>query len=273
VFSLSEPTPTRFDVRFSLFGVPVRITPFFWVAAFLLGMGLTGNDPALILMWIVAVFLSILIHELGHVAAYHFYGMRGYVVLYHFGGLAVRSDGSSYFSSFDSFRYSRGVMRPQQQLVISAAGPAAQLLLAILIFLAVRLSGHHLTWPGTPFPYHLPFLPSWISVGEESAPFANDALNNMTLFVIIPSVMWALLNLLPIFPLDGGQIARSLFIMFGGPNGIRNSLILSIMAGIGVAVYGMSNRDLFMTLMFGSLAFSSYQLLTTTYGGGYGGRW
>lgn len=272
---LSEPMPTRFDVHFSLMGVPIRISPFFWLMALLLGLGWAGNSAPHLVMWITAVFLSILVHELGHVWAFARYGIRSYVVLYHFGGLAVPAgDSSSFISSYDtSFRYSRGV-RPPQQLVISAAGPAAELALGVLVFLAVRLAGYHLTYPFSSEVYELPFVPFWISQDAQSTPLANSALNDMAVFIVVPSIYWALFNLIPVFPLDGGQIARQLFLMFGGPNGLRNSLVLSIVAAGGMAVYGFTHGQLFLALMFGSLAFSSYQLLTTTYGGGWGGgRW
>jgi stage IV sporulation protein FB len=255
---LSEPTPTAFDVRFSFFGVPVRITPFFWVAAFLIGHSLIETNPTLILLWIAAVLVSILVHELGHVWAFHYYGIRSSVVLYHFGGLAVPS-GDSYFSSYDtSFRYNRGV-RPQQQMVISAAGPAVQLMLGMVVFLAVRLSGHHLTWAGMDIPFSLSFLPEEVFYSAESRPIPNQLLADAALFIVYPSVFWAIFNLIPIYPLDGGQIARQIFILFGGPNGVRNSLVLSIVASIGVALWGFSNGSLFTAIFFGSLAFYSYK--------------
>ena len=61
---LSEPAPSQGDVHFRLLGFPVRITPFFWVVALIFGIQ-GKSPPAKVLLWVVAVLVSILIHELG----------------------------------------------------------------------------------------------------------------------------------------------------------------------------------------------------------------
>ena len=91
----------------------------------------------------------------------------------------------------------------------------------------------------------------------------------MVMFYLIVSVYWAILNLMPVYPLDGGQIARSLFLLYGGSDAVRQSLVLSVCTGIGLAVYGFSAGSLFLGLLFASLAYSSYQMLSQQ--GGYGG--
>jgi hypothetical protein len=57
------PPPTRYDLRFNLAGFPVRVHPLFWLIAVLLGY--SSGDPLQILIWVVVVFVSILIHEMG----------------------------------------------------------------------------------------------------------------------------------------------------------------------------------------------------------------
>ena len=93
-------------------------------------------------------------------------------------------------------------------------------------------------------------------------------------FLLAPSMYWALLNLLPVYPLDGGQIAREVFTISNPNTGIRNSLILSIVAGAAVAIFALRRGDTFLAIMFGMLAFSSYQTLQaySGRGGGFGGR-
>ena len=58
---LTSASPTPYDVRFRLFGFPVRISPVFWIIALLLG-GAGPPDEALI--WVAAVLVSILVHDL-----------------------------------------------------------------------------------------------------------------------------------------------------------------------------------------------------------------
>jgi Zn-dependent protease len=207
----------------------------------------------LLMMWIVAVFLSILIHELGHTIAMRSYGQHAYVILYHFGGLAVPDAGGSFL------RHGRHDQH-QSQIVISLAGPAAQLLLALVILLGVRLSGHELllsVWP-------LDLLPS-----TNGSPLPSPLLNIMLYFLMMPSIWWALLNLLPIFPLDGGQVSRAVFMIFSGHAGFQQSLIVSIATAGAVALYFFTHGSTFNGLLFVSLAVSSYQLLQTLrFGGG-----
>ena len=59
---------TRFDLRFNIAGFPVRVHPLFWVIAILLGSG--SDNLLMIPVWIVIVFVSILVHELGHAFAF-----------------------------------------------------------------------------------------------------------------------------------------------------------------------------------------------------------
>jgi stage IV sporulation protein FB len=259
---LAEPASTPYDLHFRLLGVRVRVAPWFWLVALLLGWDLTrvGNDPAMLLsLWIGTVFLSILIHELGHALAMRFYGIDSYIVLYQFGGLAIPDSYSS--------RVSRGGRRMRQdsvsQIVISAAGPAAQLGLALMIVLALKLFGFRMTWP-------MPMIESVISL-RDGRPIESRPLELTLYFLMLTSVYWALLNLLPVYPLDGGQIARNVFSLFNPVAGIQYSLILSVITGVALALYGFSQQQLFLAIMFGMLAFSSFQVLQAYSGrGGYG---
>ena len=94
---LAEPQPTPADFHFHIGQIPVRVTGWFWPAAGLFGWGLAqslaGDDTrtllVYLLVWVLVVFCSILIHELGHALAFAACGQSSRIVLYHFGGLAV----------------------------------------------------------------------------------------------------------------------------------------------------------------------------------------
>ncbi len=266
---LGEPPATAYDLHFKLFDVPVRVTPFFWLVAVLLGWDLcvafdvilevTGNSPGkgiLVLLWVAAVFLSILIHEFGHSLAFRYYGLRSRIALYHFGGLAIPEAGYAGFNR---------AMDPKSQIVISAAGPGLQLLFAFIIIAGLKISGFAVPHFGLFYDY-IPLL-------SEGRPMPLSTSYAVVDFLIRPSIYWALLNLLPIYPLDGGQISRELFTLSDASQGIKNSLILSIVTGGGIAVYALTQRDTFLAIMFGMLAFSSYTTLQayTGRGGGFGG--
>jgi len=279
---LAEPPQTRYDLCFRIGPFHVRVTPFFWVMAIVLGWGLTqsmdralseaaGASPGagvLLVLWISAVFISILIHELGHALAMRYYGMDCYIVLYHFGGIAVPDSAASFAQFGGTARRRDG----KSQIIISAAGPAVQLILAAIVLLLCHATGYVCTFRVpliewiVPFLVEVPFLP-------EPQAIPSAAMDAFVFFLLLPSIFWALLNLLPVYPLDGGQIAREVFTMFNPSGGIRSSLILSVVTGVAVAVYAMTREQMYLAIMFGMLAFSSYQILQAYSGrGGYGGR-
>jgi Zn-dependent protease len=262
---LAEPPPTQWDLHFNLLGIRVRITPLFWVAAVLLGYSTarsltehTNGEFSVglgLLIWTAAVLLSILVHEFGHALAFRYYGVEADVVLYHFGGLAIPRR---------SMTFGRQPWQdPKKQIVISIAGPVAQLLLGLAAIAVFRAGGFRVPNP-LPFIRQLNFLHH----GEE----APIGLLAFEVSLILASVQWALLNLLPIYPLDGGQIARELVTLFNPREGIRVSLILSIVTAGAVAIWGFTRDNPFMGLMFLSLAYSSYMTLQAYFGrgGGFG---
>ena len=66
-------------IRFSLAGIPVTIRPTFWLVAILLGLGV--GDRALLAAWVVIVFTSVVLHELGHALTARHYGAEVSITL------------------------------------------------------------------------------------------------------------------------------------------------------------------------------------------------
>jgi stage IV sporulation protein FB len=251
---LGEPPPTQADLRFSLFGFPVRVHPFFWLIALMLGMGGDTFEPVAALVWVVVVFVSILVHELGHAFLQRRYGGRPWIVLHGFGGLAICDDCDR---------------APRSQIIISLAGPAAGFLLATLIVLGLWLSGRGIA------VLLLGLIVSFQPGGVEwmlsdqfglfaarlANPFASRVANLAIYDLLYVNILWGMVNLLPIYPLDGGRVAREVFTLRNPRQGIVQSLQLSIGAAILVAVYALVEQSIFMCLMFGVLAYGSYQAL------------
>lgn len=164
---------TPYDLRFAVFGVPVAVTPMFWLAAAIIGWPwLSGPNghPLLLMTWMLCVFLSILVHEFGHAFAARAFGDRPQVLLYHFGGL-----------TFPGVRETAG-----RSFLITAAGPALQLLLFGLVAAPAAWAYSNDRWPepGTP---------------------ANAA----TVSMLEINLLWPLFNLVPVLPLDGGRLVES----------------------------------------------------------------
>jgi Zn-dependent protease len=244
-----SPTPTRYDLRFSLFGIPVRVHPLFWLIALLLG---SSGDMLQILLWILVVFVSILIHELGHALAFRRYGQGSQIVLHMGGGLTI-PETVSWGGGWASVAPS-----PMQQIMISLAGPFAGFFFAALIIAGVLFSG------GTVLTTWLfGFIPLPVSPVLQ---FGDRTLTVLVTLFLWVNVFWGLINLLPVFPLDGGQVARNVLIQYDPLGGARKSLWLSVITGGLMALVGLVFfRSIYMAFLFGLLAFQSYQSLSVRY--------
>ncbi|MGL4512990.1 MAG: site-2 protease family protein [Lacipirellulaceae bacterium] len=123
---ISDTNPTPYDLRFSLLGFPVRVHPSFWIGALILGTSGGASEPALAAVWVACVFVSVLVHELGHALTQRAFGGQARVTLYAFGGL----------SSAVGVRQS-----PWRNIVIALAGPIAGFAFAALVIAIDRTLG------------------------------------------------------------------------------------------------------------------------------------
>ena len=249
---LYEPPPSAGDLHFRLFGFPVRVHLFFWIGTALLG--LNGNPrPEMLLLWLAVVFVSILVHELGHAFAQRYYGGHPWITLHGLGGLASCDDCDR---------------RPSSQIIISLAGPAAGFLLAGATMLAVRMSDRAIgvttdidaamVSSGIEAARLMPLLGVTLYWEPYRAAFANALVSDL-LWV---NIVWGLVNLLPIYPLDGGRVSRELFTLDNPRQGIIQSLRLSIAAAAAMAFVGLLLwQSVYTALMFGYLAYTSYRTL------------
>jgi Zn-dependent protease len=234
---MQEPEPTPFDLNWWMFGVRVRVHPLFWVLAAFLGWDIYFVNYHLrgILMWIACVFLSILLHEFGHVFAGRMFGADGRVLLYAFGGLAI---GSSNLRS----RW--------QRIVVYLAGPAVQLLLAGAVYLLTR----------------------FVLAGR-IPPERVETVALLIGMLISINALWAIFNLLPITPLDGGQVARELFDAVAPGRGAIFAYGTSTLVCAAIAVLillGATGRiqeipyiggSMFNAIIFAMFAASSFQAM------------
>ncbi len=245
-----EPAESQYDIHFQFLGFPTRVTWSFWVAAVVLGWSAcnswdqefisAGLDspgaPILLIIWSLAIFVSILVHELGHAIAMRHFGIRSRMILYHFGGLAI---GSS-FGSWNGAR--RGSLNARDSLLIAAAGPAAQLALAAFVYAIGRYLGISLELDWLIQDYFSIQPPKVESLGSA----ATYAMFNS---LVTPSVLWALLNLLPILPMDGGNIMLNTLALSRNSNPQRNAHLVSIFVAALVALYCFQNGDSMLTMM------------------------
>jgi Zn-dependent protease len=247
---LSEPGRTSYDLNFSLFGVSVRVHPAIFILPIFLGRGLISSEvnTGVGLVLVMAIFfVSILIHELGHAVAFRYYGIPSRIVLYWMGGLAIPDSGNVWG------RRSTGSLSSNQQIVVSFAGPAFGFMLAAaMVGVVYLLGGQIIKIEGSLFPILLPDF--------RATNFPTQGMLFIVCFGgIMLNIILNLLNLVPIYPLDGGQIAREIMVQMDSFNGIRNSIILSIACAGLIAVFSLMNGDQFLGIFFGFMAWSNYQ--------------
>ena len=208
-------------ISFSLFNIPVRVLPWFWLSLVIIG-GWSFSDTKegllRLLLFMIAGFISILVHELGHALTAKHFGKRVEIVLEAFGGYAAYSGGAP-------------LGRPKT-LLVTAAGPAIQIVLGFLV---------------------LAFANRFDAISPQAMYFLE------TLYQI--SIFWAILNLVPVLPLDGGRLMEALL----GPQRIRLTLKISMGVAIAIGLLGLAlNLGFLLPIFMGMMAYESYKALQQT---------
>src|SRR6185369_10070945 len=158
-----------------IFGVPIRLHfTFLLLLVFLLFIGIgESQSGASTAIYILALFGSVLLHELGHALVARYFGIRTVeIVMFPIGGVS-RPDRPP---------------KAREELWIALAGPAVNLLIAGCIAL---------------WSWHTDRL---APISELLQP--TDA--NLAQRIGIGNLILALFNLLPAYPMDGGRVLRSL---------------------------------------------------------------
>ncbi|MBI1901502.1 MAG: M50 family metallopeptidase, partial [Planctomycetia bacterium] len=178
------------------------------------------------------------------------------------GGLATIEEPESFLPV-----ESESELRPRAKIFIALAGPAAGFLLAgglIGALYACRF-GFEIQW-GRP----IGIIPVLGSLWDK-----NAALAYLVFDLLFINIFWGAMNLLPVYPLDGGQVARELFSLGNPRAGLEKSLLLSTVTGAVVAVLVLTQlgfpEGILPALMFGLLAIASYRALTQVRAMGAGG--
>jgi stage IV sporulation protein FB len=225
-----EPVETPYDLSWRLFGVDIRINPWFWLMSALLGWSRMQDGLQFLLIWIACVLVSILVHEFGHVIMGRLFGSDGHIVLYSFGGLAVGSN---------------QIPKWWKRILVSFAGPLAGFLLLGIILLSVRLLGD-----------------------VQMNPLAEKAIYDL----IWINFAWGIFNLLPIWPLDGGQISNNLLTWLNPSRGAYFAHGISFLCAALLAVNALAATrghsiipyapvGIYSMILFGSLALGSFSAL------------
>ncbi|MDX1613838.1 MAG: site-2 protease family protein [Candidatus Promineifilaceae bacterium] len=197
-----------------------------------LQFGLLAGSLATAFFGVVAVtllFVLVTLHELGHSFAAQHYGVPvKQIVLTPLGGVAQLNEMPE---------------DPLQELVIASAGPAVNVVAALLMGGVILFGGIEL---GNP-----------LAVLTGAAGFS---LSTLFVYVFIYNIVLAVFNLLPAFPMDGGRILRALLALR-----LEYSRATSIAATIGrgfavlMGLYGLFNGGIFLILIAAFIFFGAGQ--------------
>ena len=183
---------------FRLFGIDVYLHwAWFLAVVYFVHQAKGYSSPIWSVLECLSLFLIVLIHEFGHqLACRQVGGKTSQIILWPLGGVA----------------YVSPPQRPGAQLWSIAAGPLVNVMLIPILTVLLSLSGGHPSLQGIE--------------PNEYAKFLNN--------IWFINLVLLIFNMLPIYPLDGGQILRSLlWFVFGRANSL---LAASIIGFIGVAV-------------------------------------
>lgn len=205
-------------LEFTLFGIPIRVEPIFWITLALIGFMSSQALPgdALLMgtaLFVMAGFISILIHELGHALMIKKYKLPTEIVLSSFGGYAT---------------HPAGVLTRKQSFLVTLAGPLLQAIFGLAVYLLV--------------PYiNLPSGMIWLFI----------------VYLYGVSLFWAILNCIPVLPLDGGRMLEAVL----GPRKIKLTLTISMLVAVAACVLGFSLKQPFLGIFMAMFAFQNYQAL------------
>jgi Zn-dependent protease/predicted transcriptional regulator len=145
-----------------------------WIVLSNLSAGNTTEQTLWAVLFVLTIFACVTLHEFGHALAARRYGIETQdITLLPIGGLA---------------RLTSMPEKPMEELVVALAGPAVNIVIAVLIY---------------------PFL----HISEEVASSIQlRAVDSDTFLLSLMAVnLWlALFNMIPAFPMDGGRVLRAL---------------------------------------------------------------
>ena len=218
-------------------GIDIKLHPSFllialWVIyhwGFRQNSGVTGTIYGLVLVG--AVFVLVLLHELGHSMMAHEYGLRVRdITLVPFGGIA---------------RIEQMPSRPRAEAMISVAGPLVNLALALLILPVLLMVG----------------LASGNSSIQDFAQFgiSDVSLTGFLFYLLLANLTLAIFNLLPAFPMDGGRILRAGVTPFVGRQGATTvAVAIGVTLGVLIGILGLLSGEYLIVLVMAFVILAAF---------------
>ncbi|MEP7121262.1 MAG: site-2 protease family protein [Byssovorax sp.] len=215
-------------MKFRLFGIEVEVQWMFWLTSgFFAFEYLKAGHPDFAVTWILVVFVSVLVHELGHGLAVRRHGIEPTIALHGMGGTTSWT--------------SRAPLSRPAHVVISLAGPFAGFALGLPILLV---------FGGSIGLFNVGFAVRPM-VALHLSPLLREAISQM----IWVNLGWGAVNLLPVLPFDGGHVLEQTL----GPRRLRMSAAISALVGASIAIAALKFEDWWIAILFGMAAMQSFQ--------------
>lgn len=182
------------------------------VANYMAGQSL--NAALMGILFLLALFLSVVLHEYGHALTARRFGIATRdITLLPIGGVA---------------RLERMPEKPIQELWVALMGPAVNVVIAVVLFLLLLVTG-------------------------TMQPLSSLSLTEGNFFerLMVTNLFLALFNLLPAFPMDGGRVVRALL-----ASRMEYTRATQIAASLGqgialmLALFGLFNNPFLLFIAF-----------------------
>jgi Zn-dependent protease/predicted transcriptional regulator len=181
--------------------------------------GVSGFAFGVVLM--LALFLCVVLHELGHSLAAKGYGIPvREIVLLPIGGVAMLG---------------RLPDRPRQELWVAAAGPLVNVVIAGVLYVVLGLA---------------PGLAPLDGRGLLDGTIPPPSVGLLLQWLLAANVTLVLFNLIPAFPLDGGRMLRAgLAMVTDYARATRTAAAIGQVAAIGLGVLGIMSGNFILALI------------------------
>ena len=150
-----------------------------WVVFLDLQRGGNIDSALLNIIFILLLFVCVVLHELGHALTARKYNISTRrITLLPIGGVASLE---------------KMPEKPAQELMVALAGPAVNILIALILLLVVPLR-------------------TYLGMDPESLEtlLTTASLDTLLFYLLIANIMLVAFNLIPAFPMDGGRVFRAL---------------------------------------------------------------